>query len=116
MLDSKVTRPAPPIDTLNAPALLIAALKTAISKAGGKDQPMKPFILRLLLPFHWLFVRLPKPFTLPFLAAAFLYFALLFPAFDSTLGHLIVLSLGYSITALSRSGIPKIVSGILLIL
>ena len=77
---------------------------------------MKPFIQRLLLPFHWLFVRLPKPFTLPFLAAAFLYFALLFPAFDSTLGHLIVLSLDYSIRALSRSGIPKIVSGILLIL
>jgi NTE family protein len=34
---------------------------------------------RILVPLQWLFVRLPKAFTIPLLIIAFLYFFLLFP-------------------------------------
>ena len=36
-------------------------------------------IQRVVVPFQWLFVRLPRPFTIPLLVIAFLYFFLLFP-------------------------------------
>lgn len=41
---------------------------------------MSQITQRFVTPFKWLFVRLPKPFTLPLLVIAFLYFFLLFPS------------------------------------
>ena len=41
---------------------------------------MSQITQRFVTPFTWLFVRLPKPFTLPLLVMAFLYFFLLFPS------------------------------------
>ena len=57
-------------------------------------QILKLFLQRVFVPFHWLFVRLPRPFTLPLLAFALLYFALLFP--------LVVNLSSYSLIALVR--------------
>src|SRR5258708_5284756 len=50
----------------------------------------KVSIERLLVPFHWLFVRLPRPFTLPLVVFLLLYFFLLFPALVSGLGYVLV--------------------------
>jgi len=44
----------------------------------------------VFVPFHWLFVRLPKPFTLPLLGFALLYFLLLFPFVVNIASHLLV--------------------------
>ena len=37
-------------------------------------------IQRVVVPFKWLFVRLPRAFTIPLLVSTFLYFFLLFPS------------------------------------
>ena len=55
-------------------------------------QILKAFLQHVFVPFHWLFVRLPKPFTLPLLAFALLWFSLVFP--------LVVNASSYSLVAL----------------
>lgn len=40
---------------------------------------IKLTLQRVLVPFQWLFVRLPRAFTLPLVVIAFLYFFLIFP-------------------------------------
>jgi predicted acylesterase/phospholipase RssA len=56
----------------------------------GLREISKVSIERVLVPFHWLFVRLPRPFTLPLVVFLLLYFFLLFPALVSGLGYLLV--------------------------
>jgi len=74
---------------------------------------------RLLLPFYWLFVRLPTPFTLPLLALGLFYFFVPFSALVSVLGHLTFISLEFVFHILfsEQSGMPRIISvGALIIL
>jgi hypothetical protein len=41
---------------------------------------LREFGLRVIVPFQWLFVRLSKPFSLPLVIIALVYFFLVFPA------------------------------------
>ena len=40
---------------------------------------IKGYLQRIIIPFHWLFVRLPRAFSLPLLATAAIYFSVIFP-------------------------------------
>jgi predicted acylesterase/phospholipase RssA len=53
-------------------------------------QILKVFVQRVLVPFHWLFVRLPKPFSLPLLGFTSLYFFFLFPLLVNASAYLVI--------------------------
>src|SRR5437867_10499776 len=51
---------------------------------------VKVFFQRVLVPFHWLFVRLPRAFSMPLLAVALLYFFFLFPLLVNASAYLVI--------------------------
>jgi len=47
-------------------------------------------VQRIVMPFQWLFVRLPRAFSIPLIVVAFLYFFLLFPLGVNASNQLII--------------------------
>lgn len=73
-------------------------------------QLLKSFLQRILIPFHWLFVRLPKPFSIPLLVVALIYFFVVFPALDDGTTYLRI-SLGKMLYEFGKSEVPWWVFG-----
>jgi NTE family protein len=83
---------------------------------------IRQFVQRMLVPFHWLFIRLPKPFSLPLMIVAIVYFFLVFPALVNVLIPRLIaaplqLALGLSTELFWEHGIRfKLVSVVLYII